>query len=259
MLVAETLLVPTFPTTHISAAIGHFTRAVDDFGRGDWEDSVAKIGKFVEAMLKAVATHCHVPFEAGRKFKADAVINALGQLPYGVHDDALRLLIPRACRVAYDLASNRGARHDPGEINPNAMDANFAIHTSSWILAEAIRYAQKGVVDPSQAKALVESLTEKRYPLVEEVDGRLYVHAKKKSAVEVALVVLAQSHPKRVRKSVLIDTIKRNGFSVKNAKMAVNRISNLVDYDDGENLKLLAPGLQRAEEIIKRALESFGT
>ena len=68
---------------HINAALTHFTNGVTDFGQGDWEDSIAKMGKVVEAMLKAVATHCHVTFPTGRKFRADTVINLLGALAPG--------------------------------------------------------------------------------------------------------------------------------------------------------------------------------
>src|SRR6266446_3099602 len=252
---ATDLLVPTFPAKHVKAALTHFANAVDDFGQSDWEDSVAKTGKFVEAILKAVATHCHVTFETGRKFKADAVMTALGQLAHGSYDDSLRLLIPRACRVVYDIASNRGARHDSDEIDPNSMDANVVIPTCAWILAEAIRYAQKGAVDPSQARDLVESLVEKKYPIVEEIDGRIYLHSKKKSAVDVALAALARNHPKRLSKAELATIIKHNGFSIHNARLAVRRISKFVDDDHGK-LRLLATGLKRADEIISNALSA---
>src|SRR6266540_5813556 len=95
---AREFLIPPFPAKHVNAALGHFTNAVNDFGQGDWEGSIAKTGKFVEAILKALAIHCSVPFESGRKFKADKVMNVLGQLTPGSFDDSLRLLIPRACR-----------------------------------------------------------------------------------------------------------------------------------------------------------------
>jgi hypothetical protein len=252
---ASDLLVPTFPAKHVKASLTHFTNAVNDFGQGDWEGSIAKTGKFVEAILKAIATHCGVTFESGRKFKADKLMNALGQLVPGSFDDSLRLLIPRACRVVYDIASNRGARHDSEEIDPNSMDANVVMPVSSWILAEAIRYAQKGAVDPSEARDLVESLAEKKYPVVEVIEGRIYLHAKKKSAVDVALVALARRHPKRMDSNDLISIVKRNGFSLKNARVAVGRIGKFVDDDDGK-LRLLVPGLKRAEEIIGRALEA---
>lgn len=223
---------------------------VDDFGRSDWEDSVTKSGKFVEAALKAIATHCGVAFGSGRNFKADTVINALGQLPSGSQDDSLRITIPRACRIVYDIASNRGARHDPDEIDPNSMDANLAVSTCSWILAEMVRYAQKNAVDPSQAVAIVEALIEKKYPSVEEVEGRVYFHAKKKSAPDTGLVILARRYPKKIERSELILAISRNGFTRKNAEVAVRRITKYLDKDGSGGLRLLNPGLKRAEELI---------
>ena len=252
---ASKLLIPIFPTKHINAALAHFENAAADFRQADWEDSIAKAGKFVEAILKAVATHCNVIFETGRKFKADRVINDLINLPAGAFDDSLRLLIPRACRVIYDIASNRGARHDPDEIDPNSMDANVVMPTSAWIMAEAIRFAQKGALDPSQARDIVESLVEKKYPVVEEVEGRVYLHAKKKSAVDVGLVILARRYPRRVSKESLIEAIKRNGFKTNNATVAAGRVANFADDNGQGQLRLLAPGLKRAEEIIAGALK----
>jgi hypothetical protein len=248
------LLVATFPAKHVKATVNHFLNATSDFSQKDWEDCIAKAGKFVEAILKAIATHCGVPFESGRKFKADAIIVALSQLPQGSHDDALRLLMPRACRVIYDIASNRGARHDPDEIDPNSMDANFVMAIASWTLAEAIRYAQKGAVDPTTARDLVESLVERKYPVLEEVDGRIYLHAKKKSAVDVALVALARRFPKRVDRDALIGIIKANGFTEMNAKVAVQRVAKFADDDGKGRLRLLATGLERAESIVGDAL-----
>ena len=60
---ASNLMISTFPAKHVKSALSHFTNAVNDFGQGDWEGSIAKSGKFVEAMLKAIATHCGVAFE----------------------------------------------------------------------------------------------------------------------------------------------------------------------------------------------------
>lgn len=252
---AHDLLTPPFPAKHITAALSHFSKAVVDFGQSDWEGSISKAGKFVEAVLKGVATLCNVPFDSGRKFNAGKVMDALGQLGHGTFDDSLRLLIPRACRVVYDIASNRGARHDSDEIDANPMDANLVNSVCGWILADLIRYAQKGAVDPSDARNLVETLVEKKYPIVEEIDGRIYLHAKKKSAVDVALVVLARQHPKRMDKAVLAELVRRNGFSANNANLAVTRIGKYVDNDSGR-LHLLAPGLKRADEIISSALDN---
>lgn len=250
----NSLLSPPFAAKHITAATQHFVNATEAFGRTEWEVCIAKAGKFVEALLKALGTHCNVAFETGRKFKADKVMNGLGQLADGSFDDSLRLLIPRACRVVYDIASNRGARHDPHEIDPNSMDANVVIPICGWILAEAIRYAQKGAMNPAEAAEAVEGLVERKYPVVEVVDGRVYLHAKRKSAVDVLLVALARNHPKRMGRDELIQVARSNGFSRNNAGTAVGRIRKFVDEDQDGMIRLLSPGLRRAEEIISSAL-----
>src|SRR5579885_3523267 len=118
----EGLMAPKFPKTHVGAAVDHFSGMAAKFQSGEWEPAIAKAGKFIEAVLKSLAVHiCQTP-QRGRKFKVDPIITALGQLPDGSFDDTLRLTIPRACRFVYDIASNRGARHDPDEVDPNEMD-----------------------------------------------------------------------------------------------------------------------------------------
>ena len=247
----EQFITPPFAKKHVLALLRHYKGMVSDFQTGEWEDSLAKAGKFIEAVLKALWVHVGETSAAGRAFKADPIINGLAQKPQGTYDDSIRLVIPRASRFVYDIASNRGGRHDPGEIDPNEMDANVSASTCSWILAEMIRLSQKGDVDFEHAKKLVDSLTEKKYPLVEEVDGRVYFHLKKKSAPAVALLALARRYPGRIAKRDLIATVKRNGFSEANARVAVQRISRLADNDDNDQLRLLAPGLKEAEEIMK--------
>jgi hypothetical protein len=247
----QNLLQSTLPKKHVGAALDHFSEMVSKFQAGEWEACLAKSGKFVEATLKALATHAGLPFPAGRKFSAGALIDDLGRLPgsAGV-GDTVRITIPRACRFAYDIASNRGARHDPDEVNPNEMDASAVVPTCSWILAETIRYAQKGALDTTQAKELVESLSARRYPLIEEVDGRVYFHQAKKSATDVALMALNRRYPKRVPEKDLIATIQRNGFKGNNAHVAVTRIRKFVDDDGKGNLRLLVPGLKKAEQLM---------
>ena len=224
---------------------------VSQFQTGDWEPCIAKAGKFVEATVKALAVHAAVSFPTGRRFSAGTVIDDLTRLPSGTVDDSIRITIPRACRFVYDIASNRGARHDPDEVDPNEMDASAVVPMCSWILAEMIRNAQKGL-DMAEAKELVESLSARRYPLIEEVDGRVYFHHAKKSAPDVAVLALAYRHPKRMSRDELLATIKRHGFKSTNANVAVTRIRNFIDDDGKGNLRLLAPGLKKAEQLMSK-------
>ncbi|MCI0352391.1 MAG: hypothetical protein L0Z53_23485 [Acidobacteriales bacterium] len=248
----EQMLVPHFPKRHVTSFLKHFLKSVDELRSGEWENCIAKSGKFVEAVLKALFMHVGKSLPTGRGFKADLIINGLAQIPDdGTYHDSIRLTIPRACRFIYDLASNRGGRHDPDEVDPNEVDAYAVAMSCSWILAEMIRLAQKGAVDLSEAKALVESLAEKRYPLVEDVEGRLYFHLRNKSAVDVALLALAHRYPKRLSRQELVDTVRRNGFKKRNAEVAVQRIAKFADDDGHGELRLLATGLKKAEDLMQ--------
>ena len=143
------------PAKHVNSLLKHFGKAVDHFRSSDWEECNGKAGKFVEATLKALADVAKVTQPAGRAFKVEAVVNLLRQTPPGSADDSVRIVIPRCCTFVYDIASNRGGRHDPGEVDPNEMDAAAAVANMSWVVAELIRYAQKGAMNLAEAKQLV--------------------------------------------------------------------------------------------------------
>lgn len=246
------LLAPKFAKRHVAAALEHFSGMVAQFQAGDWESCMVKAGKFVEAALKALLIHAGQTLRPARKFSAGTAIDDLGRLPAATIDDAIRLAIPRACRFAYDIASNRGARHDPADVDPNEMDANAVVPACSWILAEMIRYSRTGAINVAQAQELVDSLTARRYPLIEEIEGRVHFHHGQKSAPDVALMALSYKYPGRISVQELIATIRRHGFKANNAQVAVARIRPFVDDDGQGGLKLPAPGRQRADKLLSQ-------
>jgi hypothetical protein len=246
----DALLKPAFAATHITALLTHHQAMIKEFQQGAWEESIGKGGKFIEAVLKALWIHTGNTLPPARQFKADTVINQLAN--QSTFDDSVRLTIPRASRFAYDIASNRGARHDPTEIDPNEMDANAVVGVTSWILGELVRYAQKGTLKPDEVKALVDGLAEKKYPLMEEVEGRTYFHVAGASARDIALLLLWQRHPKRFDRPLLEAAVARHGFTKKNAALAVDRLRGAIDVDVS-GLRLLQPGIREAEALLAKA------
>src|SRR6266542_6573510 len=154
----DAVLKTEFNSRHVDAAINHFQSSVEAFQREDWEEAIAKGGKFVEAVAKALWIKAGKPLPPARQFKVSALITGLRQLPRGTLDDNIRVTVPRACEFVYDLASNRGARHDPDEVDPNEMDATAAVSNLSWILAELVRYAGKGTFSFAEISDLISSL-----------------------------------------------------------------------------------------------------
>jgi hypothetical protein len=160
----KSILTRAFSDKHTSAVLKHFSEGIKKYQEADWEGSLTKVGKFVESVLKLLWVHCGQTLPRGRDFKAGQIIRNLGNLSASQYSDTVRLLIPRGCAFIYDVASNRGARHDPDEIDPNKMDASVAVSTMSWILAEMVRFADSSSSNPEATVALVEALTEKNIP-----------------------------------------------------------------------------------------------
>jgi hypothetical protein len=237
---------------NIDALVTHFQRTVSDYHQGKWENALAKGAKFLEAVLKALIVEAGLAPQTGRQFKVDAAINALGALSIGSVDDSIRLVIPRCCRFIYDVTSNRGGRHDPDGVDANEMDATAILGNCAWIVAEMVRYSQKQG-DTAYAKLIVEALMKRRYPFLEEIEGRTYFDLKTvTSARNFGLLILWAKGTKRIGRDELIKAImrQRRDITLKNARLAVTRLEDLVDDDGNGYLRLRASGFREAEQLI---------
>jgi len=246
------LLKDVFKDAHADAAVKHFQNMVADYQKSDWADASAKAGKFIEAVMKALWVRAGGVVPKGKDFKVGTVIDSLQQKPAAAGiPDTIKLTIPRACRFAYEIGSNRGARHDADEIDANEMDAGTVVSLCSWILSEMVRFSQKGL-DLAEAQKIVEGLMRRKFPLSEEIDGRIYTQIGQ-SAPEVAIGILFEVYPKRMAKDELVKTLKRHEFSDNNANVALVRIKKYVDIDEQSRIRLRNTGVQRVDELISAA------
>lgn len=243
------MLQQAFMRKYVDAAMRHYADSVKNFEHIEWEPCILKAGKFIEAVIKALSGHAGLALPKPRQFKVNKLIIELGQLDKNKYDDTIRLLIPRLCTFVYDIASNRGSRHDPAEIDPNKMDAIVVVQGISWILAEMIRFSQKGSLKPDEASSIVDALMDKKYPHLEDIDGRLYVNVDGLSALKTALLLLDYRYPKRLSRDELVLALNRHGFKNQNSTTAVSRIQKFVDDDGKGNLMLRGNGRNEAAQI----------
>lgn len=239
-------------TRNVDSLVSHFQIAASDYHQTKWERSLSKCAKFLEAVLKTLLVEAALPPQTGRQFKVDNAINSLNGLLAGSVDDSIRVTIPRCCRFIYDVTSNRGGRHDPDGVDANEMDATAVLGNCAWVVAEMVRYAQKQS-DPTDAKRVVDELMKRRFPFVEVIDGRTYVDLKSaNSARDLGLLILWHRGSSRISREELIESIRRQRRSVtlKNAGVAVTRLSDVVDDDGNGNLRLRASGIREAERLI---------
>ena len=77
----------------------------------------------------------------------------------------------------------------------------------------------------------------------------MYFDYKNKTGPSVALLALARRYPERIQKEELIETVRRNGFTVANARMAVRNIGRFVDNDGHDCLRILSAGLRQVDQM----------
>ena len=251
------ILEQKFEQGYVGAILRHLIDAKKKYQQGDWEGAILKSGKFVEAVTKALLRFCGKTVPKARRFHAGHLLRNLESEPTSI-DDTVRIVIPKCCLFIYEIASNRGTRHDPDEVDPNEIDAGATDVSISWVLGELIRFSSKRNKNPKEAQELVEALTGKTYPFFEEIDGRFYVNIEGLSAEKTALLILYGLYPRRTSKDFLCELVERHGFSSKNANMAFRRVKRLCDIDTN-GLKLRGLGRQKAEKILNAKRHESGS
>jgi len=247
----EALLKQKFEAKKVSATIRHFILCVQKLEQGDWENSLVKSGKFVEATIKLLWTFAGKILPKEKDFKASTyaqkIINQVTATE--ITNDGMRLQIPRACIFLYDITSNRGGRHDSDEFDPNEMDAITASAICSWILAELVRFCAPSSLSPDEARKIVNSVIERRYPIFEEIDGRIYVdNDRHKSAIQCALMILYKKFPERMSKDELAEAVKRHRYG--KSALKFERLSPFIDSDRSGNILIRTIGRKKVEQIL---------
>lgn len=249
----KNILGARFDKRKVDSLIDHFCAAIQNFEEGKWEYSLVKSGKFVEVAIKLLWAFAGNPIPRERKFRAGLYSQKIiDQTDSSViHSDGVRLQVPRACIFLYDITSNRGGRHDSDEFDPNEMDAITASALCSWILAELVRFCASSVMSPNEAHEIVDSVIERRYPIFEEIDGRIYIDNEKyKSAPQCALMILYKKYPNRMSKNELVEAVVRHNY--KKTAMKLERLSPYIDIDRDGGILLRSNGRQKVDEMLSK-------
>lgn len=131
-------------------------------------------GRFCEAAFRLLQQQAGLAVTPlGKKINSDRVIQDLANLPSGTAPESVRLHIPRALRVVYDVRNNRDAAHLGDGIDPNLQDASLVVSTLDWVLAEFVRLHHS--VPADEAQRIVEDLVTRKAPVVQEFHGFLKV------------------------------------------------------------------------------------
>jgi hypothetical protein len=104
---------------------------------------------------------------------------------------SFQILIPRILPALYEIRNNRNVGHIGGDVDPNHMDATAVVSMSSWIMGELVRVFHK--VSVQEAQEIVDSLVERRIPLVWNIAGMKRVLDPNLSLKDQILLLISSS------------------------------------------------------------------
>lgn len=160
-----------------------------NFYLGGLRLSAVEGGRFCEAafrLLQQITRSMYTPLD--RQLDSDKLIEDLRKLSASDYSDSVRLHIPRALRLVYDIRNKRDAAHLADGIDPNFQDASVVIATINWILAEFVRLYHSSSAD--DAHRLVENIITRAVPIIQDFDGTPKVLNTTLGASEYCLVLL---------------------------------------------------------------------
>lgn len=185
----QSQLASTLPSQLVEELLEAHAEAKRSLYLGGLRLSEVEGGRFCEAafrLLEHITQGRFTPL--GTQLSSDKAIQALENIPKGAHPDSIRIHIPRALRLVYDIRNKRDAAHLGDGIDPNLQDATLVASVLDWVLAEFIRLYHK--VGPDVAQQLVSQIVTRSVPVIQDFGTFLKVLKPKLAVSDHCLVLL---------------------------------------------------------------------
>lgn len=153
--------------------------------------SAVEGGRFCEAAFRLLQQRTTGTFDAlGTSLDSERLIRTLGLIPSSQQPDAVRLHLPRALRMVYDIRNKRDVAHLADGIDPNLQDAGLVVAVLDWVLAEFVRLYHS--VPANTAQQIVANIVTRAAPAIEDFNGFLKVLRTDLGASDFVLLLLYQ-------------------------------------------------------------------
>jgi hypothetical protein len=169
--ISPAALFPAFPTTLRQELLDCHKQIIQNYAERRWEPAELNGGKLCEVVYTILdgATSGSFAVAASKPSSMVDACRLLESRPANssrVGDRSLRILIPRLLPFLYEIRNNRGVGHLGGDVNPNHEDAEAVVAMANWVMAELVRIFHNTSL--TEAQATVDSLVQRRHPLVWE-------------------------------------------------------------------------------------------
>lgn len=238
----------TIPAGLRTPLLAEYNELVRNYSERRWTPAELSGGKFCEIVYTILSGHAACQY-ARRPAKPRNFLEACRRLEQNANvPRSFQILIPRLLPALYEVRNNRGVGHTGGDVDPNHMDATAVLAMTSWIMAELVRVFHN--VDVDEAQQIVDSLAERRIPLV-WASANMRRVLKPELGLQQQIMVLIASAPGAVDTNDLFAWTgydKRGYFNRLLRKLHAGRFVELAA--DCDNVELLPPGAEYADRVI---------
>jgi len=160
-----------FNSVLVDEFLAAYRESKKNFYLGGLRLSAVEGGRFCEAayrLLEEAMNGKYTPL--GKNVETERIATAIinSKLP-----DGMRIHIPRALRMVYDIRNKRDAAHLADNIDPNLQDATLVVSTLDWVLAEFVRLYHG--ITANEAQRIIGDLISRQAPAVQDFDGFLKI------------------------------------------------------------------------------------
>jgi len=244
-------LVSQVPSDIRKALAEEYRKLESRFSRGDWEPASLSGGRFAEAVLRFLewkqsgGTYTPIGTQLNRSAILSSVRNDTS-VPEG-----LRFNVSRLAELLMDFRNKRDIAHLGSTPDVKEMDARLIMASSSWIMAEIAR--EESGSDAGRAQDVIDKLSKRAIPLVEEIGGELIVLATDLPAAERLLVALYRVAPGTIGMESLQNAV---GYENRTRFRSIVRqhVKNRMVHLNGSNVRITSKGVAWVEANIPMEL-----
>jgi hypothetical protein len=178
----------------VDELLASYIEAKRNFYLGGLRLSAVEGGRFCEATYRLLEQRTKGAFTLlGKQLDTERLSIFRQNLPPASQPDSIRLHIPRALRVVYDIRNTRDTAHLGDGIDPNLQDATLVVSVLDWVLSELVRLYHS--VDANEAQQIVDSIVTRKAPAVQDFAGFLKVLNPNLPAGDFVILLLYQKGP----------------------------------------------------------------
>jgi hypothetical protein len=231
-----------------TALLSEYNSILQNFSEQRWTPSELSGGKFCEIVYTVLDGFAKKSYAAAPA-KPKNFVEACRKLESNTGvPRSFQILIPRLLPPLYEIRNNRNVGHVGGDVDPSFMDSSTVLAIASWVMAELVRVLHS--VSVEEAQAVVNSLSERRVPLIWE-SGDIKRVLNPTLSLRDQILVLLGSCPGKTEIAQLREWTEAKNLAHFKKTLRTLHKSRLVEVSEGATTaELLPPGSIRVSKII---------